>query len=184
MLDWLTPFSLATGAALLAGYALLGATWLIMKTAGPLQAWARRASLYLLAGVLLFMGVVSLWVPFLNADIAARWFSWPNLLYLSPVPILVAGAAAGLYLAVRRQAHALPFLLAMLLFLLGYAGLGISLFPSIIPPDISIWAAASPPESQVFLLVGMAVLVPTILAYTAYTYWIFRGKVTAGAGYH
>ena len=180
--DWLTPFSLMTGVALVAGYALLGATWLIIKTVDPLHERMRRISLFLLAAVLVFMGVVSLWVPFLDTNIAERWFSWPNLLYLSPVPVLVALTAFGLYRAIRSERQIAPFLLALALFLLGYVGLAISLWPNVIPPSISIWQAASPPESQAFLLVGMIIVVPTTLAYTAYAYWVFRGKVTTG--YH
>ena len=180
--DWLTPFSLLTGAALVVGYALLGATWLILKTVGPLNVWARRVSLYLLGGVLVSMALVSLAVPFLDTDIAARWFSWPNILYLSPVPLLVALTTFLLYRSLESGREILPFLFSITLFLLGYAGLAISLWPNIIPPDISIWEAAAPPESQVFLLVGMAILVPTILLYHAYTLWVFRGKVTTG--YH
>ena len=176
-LDWLTPFALVTGLALVAGYGLLGATWLIMKSEGRLQSWAYHATLVLLAAVLAFMAVVSLWVPFLSPEIAARWFAWPNIAWLSPVPILVLLAAWGLWRSVRAMLEVVPFLLAMALFLLGYAGLAISLFPKIVPPAISIWDAASPPTTQAFLLAGVAVLIPLILAYTAWSYWVFRGKV-------
>ncbi len=181
-LSWLTPFSLFTGLAVVAGYALLGATWLVVKTEGPLHEWSRRASVRLLFAVLVFMGAVSLWVPFLDARIAARWFSWPNIAYLAPVPALVALTAYALYRTVRTDREVLPFLLAMVLFLLGFAGLAISLWPNIIPPSISIWEAASPPASQKFILVGMLILLPVIISYHAYTMWVFRGKVTDG--YH
>ena len=183
-LDWLTPFGLTTGLALVAGYGLLGSTWLIMKTDGRLQSWAYEATVVLLVIVLAFMGVVSLWVPFLDTDIAARWFAWPNIVYLSPVPILVALTAFALYRAAKALLEVAPFLLAVALFLLGYLGLVISLWPNIVPPAVSIWEAASPPETQLFLLVGVAVLIPLILAYTAWSYWIFRGKVGDAAGYH
>jgi len=182
--EWLTPFTIATGLGLVAGYGLLGATWLIMKTEGPLQAWARRMARRLLAAVIVFIALVSVWTPFFDAEIARRWFSWPNIAYLSPVPVLTALAAIGLWRAVERGAEVVPFLLAMALFLLSYGGLAISLWPNVIPPDISIWQAASPPETQVFLLVGVAFLVPAILGYTAYSYWVFRGKVAHDAGYH
>ena len=182
--EWLTPFTIATGFGLVAGYGLLGATWLIMKTEGPLQAWARRMARRLLAAVIVFIALVSVWTPFFDAEIARRWFSWPNIAYLSPVPVLTALAAIGLWRAVERGAEVVPFLLAMALFLLSYGGLAISLWPNVIPPDISIWQAASPPETQVFLLVGVAFLVPAILGYTAYSYWVFRGKVAHDAGYH
>ena len=180
--DWLTPFSLLTGVALLAGYALLGATWLAMKTEDELQehafGWARIA-LFLVIG---FIAVVSVWTPLLDNDIARRWFSWPNILYLSPVPVITALVALWLLRSLAERAETRPFLLAMTLFLLSFAGLGISLWPSIIPPDISIFEAAAPPETQIFLLVGLAILMPIVLAYTAYAYWVFRGKVRGG--YH
>jgi len=182
--DWLSPFSLLTGLALLAGYALLGSTWLIMKTEGALQDWEYRLTRPLLLAVLAFIVIVSLWTPLMDPAIARRWFSWPNILYLSPVPGITAVLAWLLHRAVARRAEAWPFVLTMALFLLSYLGLAISLWPAIVPPDISIWQAASPPETQVFLLVGVAFLIPLILVYTAYAYWVFRGKVTADVGYH
>jgi cytochrome d ubiquinol oxidase subunit II len=184
MLDWLTPFSLMCGVALVCGYALLGATWMIWRSTGPLQAWCRRMARRLLLAVILFVGIVSLWTPLINDAIAQRWFSWPNLLYLSPVPLLTAGLTLWLWQATKDR-EVLPFVLSMGLFLLSYLGLAVSLWPNLIPPTVSIWEAASPPETQVFLLVGMSFLIPTILFYTAYSYWVFRGKVTADtAGYH
>jgi len=181
---WLTPFSLLCGVALISGYALLGSTWLIMKTEGELQDWAYRLTLPLLAAVLVFVGVVSIWTPLMSSEIAQRWFSWPNIAYLSPVPLATALVTLTLYRAVARRAEVLPFLMAMTLFLLSYAGLGISLWPNVVPPDISIWEAASPPETQVFLLVGVVFLLPLILSYTAYSYYVFRGKASAESGYH
>ena len=183
-LDWLTPFAVMTGCALVAGYALLGATWLVAKTEGHLHAWAQDVSLGLLAAVVAFMALVSFWVPFLDTTIADRWFALPNLLYLSPVPILVGVVSVALFWAIKARRHYAPFLLSLSLFALGYAGLGISLWPNVVPPDISIWQASSPPETQGFMLVGVVILLPIILGYTAYTYWVFRGKVTADAGYH
>ena len=182
--DWVTPFSLMTGAGLVAGYGLLGSTWLIMKTEGNLQEWAYRMTLRLLIAVLVFIVIVSLWVPFLDPVFRERWFSWPNIVFLSPVPIFVAAVSFFLYLGVRERAEGLPFVLAMALFVLGYLGLAVSLWPNIIPPEISIWEAASPPESQLFLLVGVSFLIPIILVYTAYSYWVFRGKVRGDVSYH
>ncbi|MES1945029.1 Cytochrome bd ubiquinol oxidase, subunit II (cydB) [Salinisphaera sp. PC39] len=182
--DWLSPFSVMTGIALVAGYALLGASWLVMKAEGPLQTaafgWCRR----LLFAVIGFMALVSLWVPFLELAYAERWFSWPNIAYLAPVPVLVAAVSLGLYRAVSRRFERAPFVYSLAMFGLGYAGLAISMWPHIMPPHLTIWNAASPPESQAFLMVGVAVLVPFILFYTGYSYWVFRGKVTADAGYH
>jgi cytochrome d ubiquinol oxidase subunit II len=181
---WLTPFSLFCGLALLGGYAMLGAGWLIMKTTGDLQSWAYGRMRFVGLLVLAAIAIVSLWTPLIHAEIAARWFTWPNFLYLAPVPLLVILAIIRLGIAIDRREERAPFLLTLLLFLLSYAGLAISLFPYIIPPTITIWDAASPHSSQAFMLVGTAILLPIILAYTGYNYWVFRGKVTADSGYH
>jgi cytochrome d ubiquinol oxidase subunit II len=181
---WLNPFSLVTGVALIAGYTLLGSCWLIMKTDGALQIWAYEVARLALFVVLGFIVLVSLWTPFVDPSIAARWFSWPNIALLSPVPVLTALLALWLYRALEDGAEVLPFILTMSLFLLCFAGLGISLWPYIIPYEVSIWEAAAQPESLVFVLVGLAFLIPLILAYTAYSYYVFRGKVTAEEGYH
>jgi cytochrome d ubiquinol oxidase subunit II len=184
MLDWLTPFSLLTGMALISGYALLGATWLIMKTTGPLQERCFALARALLIAVLVFVGIVSIWTPLLDPHIAARWFSWPNVAYLSPVPIVTAAVTWGQWRSLQRTREVLPFVLTMILFLLSFLGLGISLWPNVIPPDISIWEAAAPPQTQAFALVGTLILLPVALGYTAVTYYVFRGKVRAGEGYH
>ncbi len=182
-LDWLNPFSLFVGLGLVAGYALLGAAWLVLKTEGALQQRLWGMILPLTGLVLAVLAGVSVWTPLERAPIAARWFDWPNILYLAPVPLLVGLVALLILRAVRQRKDRQPFLLAMTLFVLSYAGLAISLWPNIIPPDITIWDAASPPESQLFLIVGVAIMVPIILAYTAYSYWVFRGKVQ-GEHYH
>jgi cytochrome d ubiquinol oxidase subunit II len=180
---WVSPFSLMTGVALVFGYGLIGAGWLVMKTEGPLQAWARRAMARLLLAVLVFMAVVSLWVPLLDQAISARWFTWPNLAYFAPVPILVAVFAWRLWLSLQRGSDYGPFLYTMALFVLGYTGLAISLFPKVVPPDLTLWDVAAPASSQLFLLVGVLFLIPVILVYTTYSYWVFRGKVRPGEGY-
>ncbi|PTM97139.1 cytochrome d ubiquinol oxidase subunit II [Mycoplana dimorpha] len=183
-LDWITPFSLFTGVGLLVAYALLGSTWLIIKTEGDLRArmvaLARPITLVLLAVI----GVVSLWTPFEHPAIAARWFTFPNILFFSPVPILVLLTAWAILQTLERDPHAAPFLLALFLLFLGYSGLGISLWPYIIPPDVTIRAAAAPPQSMGFTLVGALFIIPIILGYTAWSYYVFRGKVKAGEGYH
>ncbi len=181
--DWLTPFSVFVGIALILGYALLGAGWLVLKTEGALQERVWELIGPILVMVLVSVVAISLWTPLSDPRIAERWFAWPNTLYLSPVPILVAAIAYGLVQAVRKRQENRPFVLALLLFVLSYLGLAISLWPNIIPPDVTIWDAASPPESQGFMLVGILILLPIILGYTAYSYWIFRGKVRAGSGY-
>ncbi|MGE3935740.1 MAG: cytochrome d ubiquinol oxidase subunit II, partial [Rhodospirillaceae bacterium] len=182
--DWLTPFALFTGAALVAGYAALGCGWLILKTEGELQDRLWRLMLPLAGGVLASVAVVSLWTPLIHDQIAQRWFSWPNIAVLSPVPVAVGIVALLLVRAVRARRDRQPFVLTMALFVLGYAGLGISLWPHVVPPSITLWDAAAPPESQGFLLIGVAPLIPVILAYTAYSYRVFRGKVRHGEGYH
>jgi cytochrome d ubiquinol oxidase subunit II len=183
-LDWVDPFVLAVGVGLVFGYVLLGATWLVMKTEGDLQRWARGKARIGLVGVLAFIGMVSLWTPLFDARIAERWFSWPNLALLAPVPVVTAAIAWWLWRSLARGRDIAPFLAAMGLFAMCYLGLGISLFPYVVPPDITLWDAAAAPQSQAFLLVGTLLLLPIILMYTGWSYWVFRGKVRADAGYH
>jgi cytochrome d ubiquinol oxidase subunit II len=182
--DWLTPFSLLTGVALVIGYALLGATWLIIKTEGPLQERMYGLAWPLSLGVVGMIVIVSVWTPLLDAAIAERWFSWPNLLLLSPVPLLVAANTAALAAAVRKRWEYSPYLLALGLFALSYAGLGISLYPYVVPRTFTIWEAAAPDATLRFFLVGALVLIPLTLSYKAYVYWLFRGNVSAETGYH
>ena len=182
--DWLTPFSILTGVALLVGYALLGATWLNLKTTGELQERARRFAWMAGLGTLALIGIVSLWTPLMNAQFMARWFTWPALLYTAPVPVLVALAALVMFRGLAGHRDVSPFLAAIALFVLSYIGLGISFYPYIVPPSLTIRSAAAPNSSLEFLLVGAVVLVPLILAYTAWSYWVFRGKIDASAGYH
>jgi cytochrome d ubiquinol oxidase subunit II len=184
MLDWLAPFPMFIGVAMLAGYALLGATWLVMKTEGEIHEMSRRRASWLLPLVLAAMGVVSIWTPLEFPRIAERWFSYPNILFLAPVPLLTLGAAFLTWRGLATQHHTLPFLGAIALFLLGYAGLVISNVPYLVPPSITVWEAAAAPSSQMFMLVGVAVLLPLVIGYTVFVYWTFRGKVRAGEGYH
>jgi cytochrome d ubiquinol oxidase subunit II len=182
--DWVAPFSLVTGVALMFGYGLLGAGWLILKTEGELQDWARRAAGVCLIAVLAAILAVSIWTPAVHAEIARRWFSWPNIAYLSPVPIVTAAIAAGEWHALRRRYELVPFLGAIGLFLMSFIGIAISLWPLIVPYRYTLWQAASSPSTQAFLLIGTLFLLPVILMYTAWSYWVFRGKVREGAGYH
>jgi len=183
-LDWFAPFPLFTGLAMLAGYALLASTWLIMKTEGPLAEQARGWAKWLLLVVLVIMVIISLWTPLAFERIAERWFSWPNILYLSPLPLLTAGVAFLCWYGLRTGREAMPFFSAVGLFLLGFLGLVISNVPYLVPPSITVWEAAAVPESQIFTLVGVLIMLPIILAYTAFVYWTFRGKVREGEGYH
>jgi cytochrome d ubiquinol oxidase subunit II len=183
--DWLTPFSLVTGVALLFGYGLLGAGWLVLKTEDDLQAWARRAGRLCLAGVIVAVGIVSLWTPLMSPDIARRWFAWPNIAWLSPVPIATLALALWTWRSLGRgRADAGPFVGALGLFGLAYLGLTISLWPMIVPHRFTLWEAAASANTQAFLLVGTLALLPVILLYTGWSYWVFRGKVRADIGYH
>jgi cytochrome d ubiquinol oxidase subunit II len=182
--DWLHPFVLAVGVGLVFGYVLLGATWLVMKTEGALQEWARRKARLSLMGVLAFIGMVSIWTPMLQSRIAERWFSWPNTLFLAPLPIITAVVAWWLWLSLKRGRDLAPFVAAMGLFGLCYLGLAISLFPYVVPHTVTLWQAAGAPQSQAFLLLGTLFLLPIIITYTGWSYWVFRGKVRSDVGYH
>ncbi|ELT50664.1 cytochrome d ubiquinol oxidase subunit II [Brucella intermedia] len=182
-LDWLSPFSLLTGAAVVVGYALLGATWLIWKTEGSTQQRARRLALPLGVATLVVLGAVSAATPFLTYDYWRRWFAMPGVLLTAQVPLLVAICAVTFFWGLKRGAERLPFMTALGLFFLGFAGLGISIYPYVVPRAVTIWDAAAPPQSQLFMLVGAAVIIPIILAYTGWAYWVFRGKVGTH-GYH
>jgi cytochrome bd ubiquinol oxidase subunit II len=183
-LDFLTPFSVTTGIALVFGYGLLGAGWLILKTEGPIQEQARAHGRACLAGVIVAVLVVSLWTPWASPEIAARWFTWPNIAFLSPVPIATALAVLWTWRALNSQQDATPFVAAISLFVLAYLGIAISLWPMIVPHKFTLWEAASSPSTQAFLLVGTLFLLPIILAYSGWSYWVFRGKVRADIGYH
>ena len=181
--EWLTPFSLLTGAALVIGYALLGAGWLIWKTEGQIQSDARRHARFLVPALLAAIGLVSLATPFVEPRYFERWFDYPGLVVAVPMPLLVAGIAFALWRSLCGGRDWLPFVLTLALFLLSMAGLAVSIWPDVIPGRVTIWQAAAPYESQLFMLVGALVLVPMILAYTGWAYWVFRGKV-GEQGYH
>ena len=182
--DWFSPFPIFTGLGVVIVYAVLGSTWLIMKTEGALQAVMIRLTRPLVWALILFIIAVSIWTPLAHATIAQRWFSWPGMLWFAPVPVLVIFFTIQLLKALRANPHASPFVYVLGLVFLGYTGLAISLWPMIIPPNISIWQAAAPPESQGFVLVGALFIIPFILMYTAWSYYVFRGKVRSEDGYH
>jgi cytochrome d ubiquinol oxidase subunit II len=183
-LDWAQPFTFVCGLGVVAGYALLGATWLMMKTEGVVADRARRQAKVLLIAVLAFMALVSVWTPLAFERIASRWFSAPNIYLLWPVPLLTAFTALAAWRWLDERREVLPFLASIVLFLLGYLGLVISTFPYIVPPALTIWQAAAAPASQVFLLLGCTFLLPIILGYYVFMYWLFQGKVREGEGYH
>ena len=182
--DWLTPFSVLTGLSLVVGYALLGATWLVLKTEGALRDRAYQLSWVLLFAMLGAIGAVSVATPFLSVQYTQRWFTWPNIILTAPVPAAGAAVTVLLLRSLANKYDYQPFFLTLALFFLSYAGLGISMYPYIVPQSITIWEAASPRNSQVFMLFGVAILIPLILAYTGWSYWVFRGKVRPGSGYH
>jgi cytochrome d ubiquinol oxidase subunit II len=181
---WFSPFSMLTAVALVFGYALLGSTWLILKTTDSLQNIVFTLTRPLVAVVVAFMGLVSTWLPFLNSNIMQRWFESGNFIWLSPVPLLAVANAVLLWLAVMRRREVAPFLLALCFFGLGFAGLLLGIWPNLLPPDLTIWEAAAPPSSQGFVLVGTLLMLPAVLGYTWWSYSVFRGMVPAESGYH
>ncbi|MGT8856460.1 cytochrome d ubiquinol oxidase subunit II [Enterobacter sp. 186315] len=183
--DWLTPFSLFCGAGLVVAYALLGATWLVMKSENALQQRMRQVSKRLLVALLAIIAAISAWTPLAHSAIAERWFTLPNLFFLLPVPVLVVVLSLLQWRSLNNpDSHNLPFVLTLGLIFLGFSGLGISIWPHIIPPSITLWQAAAPAQSQGFMLVGALAIVPVILVYTFWSYYVFRGKVQHGEGYH
>jgi cytochrome d ubiquinol oxidase subunit II len=183
-LDWLTPFSLVCGLGVIAGYALLGATWLLMKTEGPVEQRARSMAPRLLALLMAFVGGVSVWTPLAIERIAERWFTMPNLLFLSPVPVLTALLGWWCWRSIARGSSVQPFLAAVGIFLLAYSGLVISNAPWLVPPSLTLWDSAAYVGSQVFMLIGTTLLLPMVLGYTVFVFWVFRGKLRPGEGYH
>ncbi len=183
-LDWLQPFPLFCGVGVVVAYTVLGSTWLIMKTEGKLHERMLELTGKLAWVLLAVILAISIWTPLSQPRIAERWFSLPNLFWFSPVPLLVAFAMYRLIRSLQQHAHLAPFMYTLALVFLGYSGLAISVWPNIVPPDISIWAASSPPQSQGFALVGALFIIPFILMYTVWAYYVFRGKVKHGEGYH
>ncbi|WP_419814233.1 cytochrome d ubiquinol oxidase subunit II [Glacieibacterium sp.] len=181
--EWLSPFSLLTGASVVVGYGLLGACWLIYRTEAELQDRAYRLAWVFGIATSVAVLAVSLATPFLKGNYYDRWFSTPNIYYLAVVPVLAGAAALGFFRSLSKRAELAPFLHALALFLLSFIGLGVSMFPYLIPGQVTIWQAAAPAKSQLFMLVGAGIMVPIILAYSGYAYWVFRGKV-GHEGYH
>jgi cytochrome bd ubiquinol oxidase subunit II len=182
--DCFTPFSVFAGIALVFGYALLGSGWLIIKTEGALQDWARALGRRCLIGTVLGIGIVSLWTPYANAGIAARWFSFPNIVYLAPVPLITAGLIWYVWRSLNDRSEYAAFFASLGLFVMSYIGIAISLWPMIVPGHFTLDQAAASPSTQAFLLIGTLFLLPVILTYTAWSYWVFRGKVRSDIGYH
>jgi cytochrome bd ubiquinol oxidase subunit II len=182
--DCFTPFSIFTGFALMFGYGLLGAGWLIIKTEGALQDWARSFGQRCLVITVLAIAVVSLWTPYADPHIAERWFSWPNIGFLAPVPIITLGLVLYAWHTLNSDSEYGPFFASLGLFVMSYLGIAISLWPMIVPGHFTLYQAASSPSTQAFLLIGTLFLLPIILLYTGWSYWVFRGKVRGDIGYH
>jgi cytochrome d ubiquinol oxidase subunit II len=181
--DWLTPYTLLTGIGTVAGYALLGACWLVWKTTGKCQAHAYRMAFRAAIITLVLMAGISLYNLFLFEQYRERWLEMPNILFASQVPLLTAIIAYFLFRGLVKRWEVWPFVLSLVLFLLGMAGLGVTIWPYVVPDSVTIWDAAAPERSQVFMLVGVAITMPLILGYTGWAYWVFRGKVGED-GYH
>ncbi len=182
--DWLTPFSILCGIGVVAGYGLLGSTWLVLRTEGVVAERSREQAKWLLLAVLVAMGIVSLWTPLQIERIAERWFTVPNFFYLAPVPLVTALLAFMVWKWLTDGREHAPFVGTIGLFLLGYLGLVISNFPYLVPPNLTVWQTAAAPASQVFMLIGTIFLLPIILGYTVFVYWLFWGKIREGEGYH
>ena len=159
------------------GYALLGATWLIIKTEGVLQARMFKAAKVLLPVVAFFLVSVSIWTPIIEPQVMQRWFSLPNFYYLSALPILTILIVFYNFYCLQKKKERLPFILTIGLFVFSYIGFCISAWPYIIPHVLPVWEAAAPPSTLKFILVGAAIILPILLIYTLYSYHVFRGKV-------
>ena len=189
--DWLTPYTLLVAAGLVAGYALLGATWLIWKSQDELHGHARRWAWIAGAAVAALLAAVSLATLFVHPEVAERWgfakgagFQAEAFLPHLPIPLVGIGGLVVLAIGLARRSHGWPHVGASLVFLSGYAGLAAGFFPNIVPYDMTFRQAANQDNALALMLVGVAILVPVILGYTAWVYWLFRGKVTSDAGYH
>ncbi len=181
--SWLTAFSITTGISLVFGYTLLGATWLILKTEKHTQDWAKKCALYSMIYVPILMGIVSLWIPFIDEEIFDTWFKLPNILYLLPIPLITIVTTYFLYKSIIENNELTPFLLSITLFCFGFVGFGISLWPWAVPRKLTIWEAAAGPESLSLMLIGVVIILPIILTYTGYSYYVFRGKSQKGKTY-
>lgn len=180
--DWLTPFSLCTGIALVCGYALLGATWMIIKSTGRLQRKMVHYARGLLVLVSFFLLFVSIWTPLHSEEVFHRWYSFPNVLLLSPLPLIALIAIYLVWQNLNSGSEYKPFIYSIVIFLCSYIGIAISVYPYLIPHQVTLWQAAAPDSTLVFILIGVAIMLPILLAYTLYAYHLFRGK--SAENYH
>ncbi len=182
--DWLSPFSILTGVAVVIGYALLGATWIVLKTENDIQVQMRKWSWWLGAATLVLIGIISIVTPLLDPVYFDRWFNLPGSLWTMVVPLLMLGLIWKFFTGLNDQRDLQPFLCALGFFVVSFIGIGVSFYPMMVPPTLTIWDVAAPDSSLAFALVGAVILIPIILAYTAYAYWVFRGKMDPSEGYH
>jgi len=171
---FVSVLGLLCGAGLVAGYALLGAGWLIWRTGGGTQVFGRDVAHAALLATMAMMVLVSGWTALTVPEVAARWFSWPNLAFLAPVPVVTAAVAVLLWRSLWGRHGPRPFLLSIGLFLLGFAGLVVSLWPYVVARRVTIWDGLNDPQSIAFAGVGVAVVLPIVLAYQAHAYRVFR----------
>jgi cytochrome d ubiquinol oxidase subunit II len=173
---FVSVMGLLCGVGLVAGYALLGAGWLIWKASGATQVFGREVGHAVLLLTMVMMALVSLWTALTVPPVAARWFAWPAILPEALLPLAAAATAVLLWRSLWSDRDSQPFLLTIVLFLLGFGGLGISLWPYVVPRQITIHDGAADPATLHVLLVGVVIILPVIIAYTTHAYWVFRGK--------
>lgn len=181
---WFTPFSIMTGLFVIAGYALLGATWLIIKTEGELQDLMYNISKKCLIILSLGIAIVSIWTPFHDDVIFDKWFTIPNILYLAPIPGLTFMSISFCWYNLQNRNEVYPFFLAVAVFVMSYIGLCVSLYPYIIPHKVTFWDAAAPELTQHYMLIGLGVLMPFLLGYSFYSFRVFQHKVHVDEGHH
>lgn len=184
IMNWISPFTIFCGFGLIVAYMLLGSTWLIIKTENVLYDKMLKTTKFLIKLLILIIIIISVWTPLINKVILHRWFDLPNLLWLSIIPVMLFVFTFNILSAIRNKPRYLPFILTLSILFLGLLGLGISIWPNIIPPSISIWEAASPIQSQSFMLIGSLLIIPIILSYTFWNYYIFCGKIQDHENFH
>lgn len=175
-LDWVTAFSMLTGVSLVFGYTLLGSTWLVMKTEDITQEWARKTASYVVIFVGICMAAVSLSMLFVNERTWPLWLGTPNVFFLAPIPLITLSLFLGIWKNLHNGNEFRPFIYTIFVFLMGFIGLAVSLWPFVVPFSITLWDGAAAPESQSIMLIGALLLLPVVLTYTGYCYYLFRGK--------
>ena len=179
---WNYPvFAAAIALALPMAYVMMGAAWLIMKTEGELQRraveWAKLAWAPMVGGLVL----ISMATPWISGTVRDRWFALPESIALLAIPLMTGGsmlAVRGLLgtAVVRGAACWLPFVLLVIVFVLGFLGLAYSIYPYVVIDRLTIWQAASSPQALTVILIGVCISVPAIAGYTVFSYRVFRGK--------